>query len=106
MKLFARSIVIVLLAIMTASCAALKRQDQLALSASAGEGRQVAILVATTREPDRLLATSFTSERSQQLRFARYVVSIPPTHVPSEIEMASIGPPDPGRASRSSKPHP
>jgi esterase/lipase superfamily enzyme len=49
------------------------------------------VFVATTREED--AAGAFESGRAREVRFGRYVVSVPPTHEAGEIEI-------PGRAER------
>jgi esterase/lipase superfamily enzyme len=46
----------------------------------------VTVHVATTRERRSPGSNSFTNRRSQELNFADYVVSVPPTHVPGRIE--------------------
>jgi esterase/lipase superfamily enzyme len=62
-------------------------------TAERGE-RNVTIFVATLRTPEPGSATAFSSGQSQTLRFARYVISIPPTHQADAIEWPS-DPPDP-----------
>jgi esterase/lipase superfamily enzyme len=56
--------------------------------------RSVTIFVATLRTPEPGSGTAFSSGQSQTLRFARYVISIPPTHRTDMIEWPS-DPPDP-----------
>jgi hypothetical protein len=57
-------------------------------------GRKITIFVATLRTPEPGSGTAFNSGQSQTLRFARYVISIPPTHQTDMIEWPS-DPPDP-----------
>jgi esterase/lipase superfamily enzyme len=54
----------------------------------------VTIFVATLRTPEPDSGTAFTSGLSQMLRFARYVISIPPNHRTDMIEWPG-DPPDP-----------
>lgn len=61
----------------------------------AGIGRHQQIFVATTRGSDGN-QHSFSGERSDQLSYARYTVSVPPGHRPGQIEWPT-GNPDPGR---------
>ncbi len=58
----------------------------------------IPILVATTRRatPDDL-GTLFSGERSRRVSFAQIDVSIPPSHVPGEVEWPSSSPGDPSR---------
>jgi len=46
----------------------------------------VTVYVATTRTPGPKGALGYGSGRSPEMSFAKYVISIPPTHKPSEIE--------------------
>jgi esterase/lipase superfamily enzyme len=52
----------------------------------------VSVLVATTRAPDPVMG--FSADRSPVLHYARYDISIPPNHLPGEIEWPDQ-PPDP-----------
>jgi esterase/lipase superfamily enzyme len=56
--------------------------------------RSVTIFLATLRTPEPGLGAAFNSVPSEILRFARYVISIPPTHRTDEIEWPG-DPPDP-----------
>jgi esterase/lipase superfamily enzyme len=56
--------------------------------------RNVTVFVATLRTPEPGSATAFSSGQSQTLRFARYMISIPPTHKTDTIEWPSA-PPNP-----------
>lgn len=56
------------------------------VAASVSHGRTEQIFVATTRNTAQLPADGFTSLRSPQPHFAEFAISIPPGHVPGEIE--------------------
>jgi esterase/lipase superfamily enzyme len=53
------------------------------------------LLVATTRERDERPGTLFNGERAPSLDYATITVSVPPKHVPSNIEWATTAPGDP-----------
>ena len=53
------------------------------------------VLVATTRERDPRPGTFFNGERASSLDYAEITVSVPPNHVPGQVEMASTPPGDP-----------
>jgi esterase/lipase superfamily enzyme len=53
------------------------------------------VLVATTRERDTRPGTLFNGERASALGYAAITVSIPPKHVPGQIELATTPPGDP-----------
>ncbi len=53
------------------------------------------VLVATTRERDARPGTLFNGERASFLSYARIDMSIPPNHVPGQIEMPDSPPGDP-----------
>ena len=53
------------------------------------------LLVATTRERDDRPGTLFNGDRASSLDYATITVSIPPNHVPSNIEWATTAPGDP-----------
>ena len=53
------------------------------------------MLVATTRERDPRPGTLFNGERAAALDYAELTVSVPPTHVSSNIEWASTAPGNP-----------
>ncbi len=50
------------------------------------------VLVATTRERDPRPGTFFNGERASSLDYAEIAVSVPPNHVPGQVEMASTPP--------------
>jgi esterase/lipase superfamily enzyme len=58
------------------------------------ESSQVTVFTATTRALASQDTIEFTPDRSHSLTYARFAVSIPPTHVPSNIEWPH-GHPDP-----------
>ncbi|MFC3691090.1 alpha/beta hydrolase [Chenggangzhangella methanolivorans] len=60
----------------------------LAAAAVLAGARLVPVLVATTRKPDPVSPISFGADRSHELAFARYVVSVPPGHKPGDVESA------------------
>jgi esterase/lipase superfamily enzyme len=53
------------------------------------------LLAATTRERDPRPGTFFNGERSSSLSYAEFTVSVPPSHVPGQVEWASTPPGDP-----------
>ncbi len=55
----------------------------------------VRLHVATNREPDAKSRGNFGNARSPRLSFARYVISVPPNHRPSAIELSAMRPVDP-----------
>jgi len=57
--------------------------------------RHVLLHVATNREPDAKGPGNFSNARSPRLSFARYVISVPPDHRPSAIELSATRPVDP-----------
>ena len=53
------------------------------------------VLVATTRARDPRPGTFFNGERAPSLDYAEMTVSVPPNHVPGQVEMASTPPGNP-----------
>ena len=53
------------------------------------------VLVATTRQRDPRPGTFFNGERAPSLDYAEITVSVPPNHVPGQVEMAANPPGDP-----------
>ena len=53
------------------------------------------MLVATTRQRDARPGTFFNGERAPSLDYAEITVSVPPSHVAGQVEMASTAPGDP-----------
>ena len=87
-----------MLALAAAGCAARTGPtDELVTRVAPVAGAKlVTVLVATTREPAPSSPVSFTARRSHMLRYARYLVSVPPGHNKSEVE-APKGKPDPAK---------
>ncbi|WP_373503658.1 alpha/beta hydrolase [Aestuariivirga sp.] len=56
------------------------------------------ILVATTRQRDTRPGTLFNGERTSSLDYASITVSVPPTHVPGKVELASSAPGKPEKS--------
>lgn len=54
--------------------------------ATAPDTRSVTVYVATTREHDPADARAFTSDRAEEVSYAEYTISIPPSHKPGNIE--------------------
>lgn len=54
------------------------------------------LLVATTRERDPRPGTLFNGERGSSLSYATITISVPPNHVPGQIETPASPPGDPG----------
>ena len=67
----------------------------LPVAASAPGATDHTILVATTRERDDRPGTFFNGEQSPSLSYAEITVSVPPNHVPSQVQLASSPPGDP-----------
>jgi esterase/lipase superfamily enzyme len=67
----------------------------LPVAANASGATDHTILVATTRERDDRPGTFFNGERSPSLSYAEITVSVPPNHVPSQVQLASAPPGDP-----------
>jgi esterase/lipase superfamily enzyme len=54
------------------------------------------LLVATTRERDPRPGTFFNGERASSLSYAEITMSVPPKHVPGQVEMPTSPPGNPG----------
>jgi len=67
----------------------------LPVAATAAGATDHTILVATTRERDDRPGTYFNGERATSLSYAEITVSVPPNHVPSQVQLASSPPGDP-----------
>ncbi|CUH42621.1 hypothetical protein RUM4293_01509 [Ruegeria atlantica] len=59
------------------------------------EAGQHRLFIATTRVPSSVSGEFYSGERSQALNFAQVEISVPPSHVPGEIERPRQLPPDP-----------
>jgi esterase/lipase superfamily enzyme len=93
----ARSIFVALLVCAPlAACASRPETGYLSpIAASAPGATDHTVLVATTRARDPRPGTLFNGERASSLSYATITVSIPPKHVPGQIELASSPPGDP-----------
>jgi esterase/lipase superfamily enzyme len=91
-----RFVVLALLLPLLTACAGRPGPDVLSpVAADVPGARRVTIYVATSRARSTTESPLFTDGRSPTLNFARYVISIPPTHVTSAIEWPTGGRPDP-----------
>jgi esterase/lipase superfamily enzyme len=90
----ARWILVALVIVALGACTSRSGPEVLQPSGGVRGSKIVTIFVATLRTPEPGSATAFSSGQSQTLRFARYVISIPPTHRTDAIEWPS-DPPDP-----------
>ena len=85
--------VVTLVALSVCGCAARPESGYLEpVTETAPRATNHAILVATTRERDERPGTLFNGERSGSLDYASITVSVPPKHVPNNIEIASKAP--------------
>jgi esterase/lipase superfamily enzyme len=94
---FNRRLAGLVLVALVAGCASRPGPEVLAPVDSVPGSAQVTVYTATTRAMDTEGAVDFTSERAHSMSFARFTVSIPPTHRPTEIEWP-VGPPDPSQS--------
>ena len=79
-----------------AACATRPETGFLSPVAEVAPGASVhTVLVATTRERDARPGTMFNGERSGSLDYAELTVSVPPTHAPNNVELASTPPGNP-----------
>jgi esterase/lipase superfamily enzyme len=92
-----RGLVVLVVMLLVAGCASRPGPELLSPVGPAPGAAQVTVYTATTRAPSGEEALHFTSERAHAMRFARYTVSIPPVHQPSQIEWPA-GTPDPSRS--------
>lgn len=81
-----RAISLCLLLFAAAGCGKRPDTDVLYPHPDATAVRTVTIYVATTREPAENRIEGYTREREDELSYAEFVISIPPNHVPGEIE--------------------
>ncbi len=88
-----RQILALFLLVLLAACARPGSQVLALVKPQTGT-RTVSILVATNRTPGHEVEGAFTSGRSERLRYAEVIVSIPPHHKPPQIEWPN-GKPDP-----------
>jgi len=79
-----------------AACATRPETGFLSPVAEVAPGASVhTVLVATTRDRDPRPGTMFNGERSGSLDYAELTVSVPPTHAPNNVELASSPPGNP-----------
>ncbi|MGY3423481.1 esterase/lipase superfamily enzyme [Bradyrhizobium sp. F1.13.4] len=84
--------VAVLFSLVLVSCAARPGPEVLTpVAASSGE-KALQIYVATTRERETSSGNVFTANRASVLNFAKFVVSVPPTHKSGNVEMPTATP--------------
>lgn len=62
---------------------------------SVGEATRQKIFITTTRQATEVVGAFYSGQRAPELGLASVVVSIPPNHVPGELERAKRMPPDP-----------
>jgi esterase/lipase superfamily enzyme len=93
---------VLMLLIFTAPLYACASRPESGYLTPVADGRSVTdehtILVATTRERDTRPGTLFSGERTSSLDYASITVSIPPTHAPGKVELASSAPGNPESA--------
>jgi esterase/lipase superfamily enzyme len=86
-------LVVTMISVLLANCASRPEAGFLAAIAETAPGTsELSVLVATTRQRDTRAGTLFNGERSGNLDFATVTVSIPPMHVPGEIEWPAQAP--------------
>jgi esterase/lipase superfamily enzyme len=84
--------VIALLAIALAGCVGRPGPEVLAPVAALPGAKTLPIYVATTREREGTSENVFTSNRANSLNFAKFVVSVPPSHKPGNVELPTSSP--------------
>jgi esterase/lipase superfamily enzyme len=82
----ARSGIFILFLLLLAACTSRPGPEVLLPVNASPSSKLVSIYVATTRQPAENGQPGFTSGRSAELRFAKYVIAIPPGHKKAEIE--------------------
>lgn len=92
-----RLAVVALAALALGACAPRPGPSVLNPVAGAGAAKLVTVYVATTRAPEPGAPARFTEQVAVAPAYVRYIVSIPPTHRPTEIEWPS-GAPDPAKS--------
>jgi esterase/lipase superfamily enzyme len=79
------------------ACASRPETGFLSLAAVSAPGAtEHTLLVATTRERDPRPGTFFNGERASSLSYAEITMSVPPKHVPGQVEMPTSPPGNPG----------
>jgi len=91
---FLPALVLVVLASLLAGCVTHGNEALVPVRASVPGAEHVTIHVATTRSPEEGAPRYFGTGRSEDIHYARYVVSVPPNHEPPKIEWPK-GRPDP-----------
>ena len=87
---------VLVVAVPLAACASRPETGFLSpIAANAPGATDHTVLVATTRARDPRPGTLFNGERASSLSYATVSVSIPPKHVPGQIELALTPPGDP-----------
>ena len=93
---------VLLLLVVTVSLSACASRPENGYLTPVAESRSITaehtILVATTRERDMRPGTLFNGERTSSLDYASITVSVPPTHAPGKVELASSAPGKPESA--------
>jgi esterase/lipase superfamily enzyme len=85
--------VVALVAVALPGCASRPGPEVLAPVAALPGAKTLPIYVATTRERQSTSENVFTSNRANGLNFAKFVVSVPPSHKPGNVELPT-SPPD------------
>src|SRR6476659_2329578 len=83
----------IVLSVVLAGCATRPGPEILAPVAALPGAKTLPIYVATTRERENPSENVFTSNRANGLNFAKFVVSVPPSHKPGNVELPTA-PPD------------
>jgi esterase/lipase superfamily enzyme len=84
--------VVALVAFALPGCASRPGPELLAPVAALPGAKTLPIYVATTRERASASENVFTSNRADGLNFAKFVVSVPPSHKPGNVELPSSPP--------------
>ncbi len=93
--LLSRFSLFLLLSVLTA-CGPRPETGFLIPSSETAEGANTkTLLIATTRQRDGGEGTFFNGERGHKLDFAQVSISVPPTHVPGEVEVPASAPGNP-----------
>ena len=85
-------VVVALVAIALPGCATRPGAEVLVPVTALPGARTFPIYVATTRERESASENIFTTNRANELNFAKFVVSVPPSHVPGNLELPTPSP--------------